>query len=140
MTHVSPGRKGSLPSSTGWGVCNLGWQTSSSASTALPLVEYFQNYSLSWVNKNNRFSLSFLPVLRNSEPKVSKLQMMQSMQRITSILSALLTHLHDTLCWVLWLMLNGFSETSACFSISICVCVCTHTHACMLHVSSHFPL
>lgn len=82
-THFSPAHKDSPPWSTGWVVCNPGWPISSAASISLPLVGYFQSYSLSEGENKTKLTEHFAPHLWNFSIKISK------RQRVTLILLVL---------------------------------------------------
>lgn len=71
-THFSPGRRDNPPWSTGWVVCNPGWQISSAASASPPPVEYFQSYSVSEGKSQQTHSI-FAPGLRNFSTNILKL-------------------------------------------------------------------
>lgn len=106
-THFSPAHKDSPPWSTGWVVCNPGWPISSAASISLPLVEYFQSYSLSEGEKRTKRTEHFSPHLWNFSIKISKLQSCQGdLDPFGSIQNK-----GTLLCWAVGLLSVNLLET-----------------------------
>lgn len=106
-THFSPAHKDSPPWSTGWVVCNPGWPISSAASISLPLVAYFQSYSLSERENKTKLTEHVAPHLWNFSTKISKLQSCQGdLDPFGSI-----QHKGTLLCWAVCLLWVSLVKT-----------------------------